>query len=391
MGVMYEYKAIEKSNVASVGVCFAEDSMDLFRQVELKGLILVSYNKKKLKAKKAVEKFSLPFFRSLYQLIFNNIELMAALNIVLSSMQSKESKAIIENIISNISNGLSFSKSLAKFEKYFDLLVVKTIEIAEKTAGLSDALKTIIEYLEFEVSVKNKIKNSTRYPIILLSAVMCVALFWVFFIVPTFANLFSDIGIEMPVITKAILSFRSFCMDNSAILLAALLGSVVYLLFVFKYEGFKRHKQIILQKLPLLKKAKRDSMVLNFFSGMYVMLKEKVNLIDALDCISSLTCSEDIRNIKDFIKNGDSISKAIRRCGVFKDSEVVIIEAGEKAGDLWPAFKTAQDLLKTQINDRSGKIISLIQPMTILFIGGILLIIVYSVLIPMYSKLEIGS
>ena len=379
--ILYEYKAINSSFSFETGLCFAENDQDLLNIFQKKHTNLVSSIIKKSRNKKCIEKFTLPFFRSMHSLILNKVNIILALNITMSSLQDKESKAIIEHIIYSISNGLSFSKALSKFDKYFDLLTVKTIEISEKTASLADALQTIISHLENITKTKNALKNSLRYPLILVSVVLLVTLFWVFFIIPTFADLFNDLNIEIPIITKAILKFRHFCINHYYLLfiiISSICGTTLF------------YKQYIFDKIPFISAMKREAMAFDFFSGMHVLLKEKIDLLDALDCINATHYSGKFSALKNLIKNGNSLSNSMEICGFFSNSEIAIIKSGEKAGALWPGFKTAEEISRNHIKNQSKKIINLIQPLSVLFIGCVMLIIVYSVLVPLYSNLQIN-
>jgi type II secretory pathway component PulF len=129
--------------------------------------------------------------------------------------------------------------------------------------------------------------------------------------------------------------------------------------------------------------------VMNFFSAMEIMIQEKVHLIDGLDCVAGIGNYNEVTTISEDIKNGNSLSSAMKQSGLFSDYELSIIMAGEKVGDLWPSFKSGADMLKLKLNDKSQKIISMIQPATIAFIGILLITIVYSVIIPMYANLEL--
>ncbi len=385
---LYECKVINSSSHLDKALFFASDTAELFALFKEQGVSVISISKKKTSIRKPIEDFSLPFFKSLYPLVSNNIDIITSLNIIQSSFQSQEMKAIVANIIQRIMSGSSLSNALSKFDRYFDLLIVKTIEISERTAGLPEAIGTIIKHLEVNTAVQNEIKNSTRYPIILLIVIAFVTIFWIFFIVPVFSELFADIGIKMPLITRIVIKFRSLCLNHYFAVFLLLSAVAAYFVAVFKYNAWPGHKPKIQKMIPLIGTMRRDSVALNFFSGMHVMLKEKINLLDALDCVSMLTSSKDVATLNETIRRGNSLSQAMRYCRIFKNSEVAIIEAGERAGDLWAAFQAAEEMLRAQVSTRSKKIISLIQPLTVLFIGGLMLIVVYSVMIPMYSQLE---
>lgn len=383
----YKYKFLDKMGCVKIEFNFIENETQLFQYLNDIGGTLISYKKISSKIRRPIEEFTIPFFKNLYQLISNRMELIASLKITEKLFQKEEGRLIVENIIQNIKSGISFSEALSKFDRYFDKLTLKIIEISEKTANLSDSLKNIIVYLESESITKQKIKNSLRYPMILFFGVVFVMMFWILFIVPKFAELFSDIGTELPFLTKCVIKLSSFFQKN---LLIILLIFATLVFFAAKLLKDKKKSEKFLNIIPIVKNIKREIVVMNFFSAMSMMMRGHVNLLDALECQGIIKNFPETKDILLYVRNGTNLTNSMRKCKIFNDYEISIIESGEKSGDLWPAFKSASEMLRMKLNQRSEKIISLIPTITIIFIGILLLVIVYSVIVPMYSNLEIG-
>ena len=383
----YKYKFLDKMGCVKIGFNFIENDTQLSQYLNDIGGTLISYKKISSKIRRPIEEFTIPFFKNLYQLISNHLDLITSLGITSKLFQKEEGRLIVENIIQNIKSGTSFSEALSKFDRYFDKLTLKIIEISEKTANLSDSLKNIISYLESESITKQKIKNSLRYPVILFFCVVFVMMFWVIFIVPKFAELFSDIGTELPFLTKCVVNLSSFFEKN---LLNIFIIISIFVFFIIKLLKDNRKLEKILKNIPIIKDIKREIVVMNFFSAMSMMIKENVNLLDALECQGIIKNFPETKDILFYVRNGTNLTNSMRKCKIFNDYEISIIESGERSGDLWPAFKSASEMLRMKLNQRSEKIISLIPTITIIFIGVLLLVIVYSVIVPMYSNLEIG-
>jgi type II secretory pathway component PulF len=209
-------------------------------------------------------------------------------------------------------------------------------------------------------------------------------IFWFLFIIPRFAELFADMGNELPFITKAVIKVSHFCINNATLLSSVLISVAIYIYVLFKTTNGE-----ILNKIPLIRNIKRDIAVMNFFTEMSLLLKEKVNLIDSLECLENSNVFKYVTKIKEFIKCGNTLANSMKKCKIFQIHEISIIESGEKSGDFWPSFKSSSDILRLKINEISEKIINMIQPITLIFAGGLLILIVYSVIIPMYFNLDI--
>jgi type IV pilus assembly protein PilC len=129
---------------------------------------------------------------------------------------------------------------------------------------------------------------------------------------------------------------------------------------------------------------------MNFFYGISIMLQEKINLLDAIRSIANVEDNIDTEKLEGLIRAGNSLANSMRSCEIFKDYEISIIETGEKAGDLRAAFRSVSDMMRLRLQQKLEQIINLIQPLTIVVIGFILILIVCSIVLPMYSVIDLG-
>ncbi|GHT88937.1 type II secretion system protein GspF [Alphaproteobacteria bacterium] len=377
---LYRYKVIDGFGRVRMGLCFSEDKCGLLDRLGHGFVVYVLDRRSKIRDH--VRTFSLMFFRNLSPLVSAKLDIISALNIVSNLFKDEEKKAIVDHISASISSGVPFSRALAVFDKYFDKLVLKSIEISEETASLQENIQNIIEYLEAKTRFKTKIKTAMMYPMILLFVMLFVVVFWIVYIVPNFVDVFADIGIELPLATKIIMVFRDFLVNKSWIL-APVLGA---LYFVFKLKNINFRE--ILGKIPIFRKHNRDLFVMRFFFSIAIMLKGKVNLVEALECFSNDDNAFNMRRVPETIRSGATLSCALRSVDFFHDHELAIIESGEKSGALWKSFETLANMLRAKIDNNMAKIINLMQPAVIIFIGSLLIFIIYSVLMPLYSNLE---
>ncbi|MDR3031217.1 MAG: type II secretion system F family protein [Holosporales bacterium] len=379
---LYKYKTIDRFGNIVINFAFSSNKENLLRYLKSNDEIVVYIRNQKEKIKNSLQDFTLLFFKNLYPLIANKLDLSTALRIVAELFKNREKKAIVKYIIYLISCGASLSKSLAEFNKYFDGLIIKSIEIAETTATLDVIILNIIEYLEAKLKVKSKIKSAILYPVILFCVMFSIFLFWIIYIVPNFVDLFYDIGIEIPTTTKIIVSFRSFIIYKSwiaFIIVAILLG----------INNIRKYCGGLLRKMPIFNNYARDLFAIRFFFSMKVMLKGKINLIDALKYFANNKNEYNIANVPEIIKKGSTLSVALRSLNLFREHELSIVKAGEKSGALWQAFETVSNILQAKIDEKTTRIISLVQPVSIILIGILLITVIYSVFMPLYSNLDI--
>ena len=215
----YNCKVLNLNGEVIYKKIFAEESTNLFDLFKKSDLLLISATNQKSLIRNPITNFTLPFFKNLSQLVNNKIELIDALKIIANLFKNEEEQLIIETIIQQICLGMNLSQALSKFGRYFDKLSLKSIEVSEKTAELPKTIERIVTHISENLKLQNKIKEAMRYPIILIIFISIAIIFWFFILVPKFVELFYELNIELPFITRVIVSISKFVTKNSLFIL----------------------------------------------------------------------------------------------------------------------------------------------------------------------------
>ncbi|MBQ3945395.1 MAG: type II secretion system F family protein [Alphaproteobacteria bacterium] len=373
-------KTLNKNGEVVAKSVFAEENFDFVEFFKKSDLLFISKMIRKSSIKKPIAGFTLPFFRNLAHLIKNKLNLLEALKIIKNLFKNEEAQAIVSTVIQQIYLGESLSQVLSKFNRYFDRVCIKSIEISEKTAELPDTLEKIVLHLEKKEKLKHRIKESMRYPIILMFFIGCVFIFWLFVLVPKFGELFSEMNVELPAISRIVISFSKMMSDHALYILSIVVG----LVFVLKYV-VNKYKLTTLSS-TFCGKLKRDINIYNFFVAMEIMLYDKINLLEALECTEDII--PQVREVIDSVSSGVTLLSALRRSKILNEYELSIIGAAERAGNLWSAFQSASDISRQNIENKLQRIVAFLQPIAITFIGILLVVFVYAMIFPLYSNLN---
>jgi type IV pilus assembly protein PilC len=380
-------KILDAAGDIKIELVFADSEANLRDRMRRSGASIIHLKPYRSRLHNHSEAFTLPFLKSLLQLVENHLELVTSIDITSQLFSDLESRAICVAIMNNIKNGKSLSKAVADFPNYFNVLAVKIIEVAERTARLPEALRSIISYVSMTVSIRKRLKTAATYPLILLGFAAMIVIFWLLVVVPRFAEMFAETGMELPFLTSCVLSISSFCINHTFILIGILILVISSGVFIIKSKHIRKR---IVKLLPIINNIRREFLVMNFFYGISIMLQEKINLLDAIRSIANVGDDIDTGKLEKLIQNGNSLANSMRSCKIFEDYEVSIIETGEKAGDLWSAFRSVSDMMRLHLQQKLEKIINLLQPLTIILIGLILILIVCSIVLPMYSVIDLG-
>ena len=374
--LLYSCKVLDKYGKVINKKVFAETEANLCEIFSSSDMIFISKSQQKSSIRNPVQEFTLPFFKHFEQLIRNRLNITESLQIIKNLFENEEAQLIIETIIRQIYIGISLSQSLAKFDRFFDKTSVKAIEVSEKTAKLPDAIAKIVTHLSEKQALRHKIRTSMRYPLILCAFITFTFVFWIFVLVPKFADLFVELNVQLPIITRMLIKLSNFVIQYC---LFIVFGFCV-LFFVLRKCNFGKCNIVFFNTL------KREIHVYNFFAAMEIMLHEKINLIDALECVSEL--DHEVISIIHDIKSGIHLSSSIKQHKFLNEYELSIIETGEKSGELWSAFKSAADISKQNIENLSQRIVAVMQPFAIGFLGLLLIIFIYALIVPLYSNLN---
>lgn len=341
---------------------------------------IISIKSKNLKIKSPIATFSLPFFKHLYQLVINKYTLLDALKIVQNCFSDTKA-VIVKFFINQIMQGHALSECLGLFPEYFDQIIIEIIKTAEQSGNLSKSLKNIIQYLNSQLEISNKIKEAIKYPITVLVIVNIILFFWLIVIVPHFKTIFDDLNIQTSFLTNFII-FLSDGLINYNIIVLFILGLMIVLLFLFKHKI----KSIIF-KIPLIKYISTNIIKLKFSESMALMIEEKIDIIDALTCICSIEKFQIYEKIIEFINMGKTLTASLLLTKQFSSYEASIIKIGEKSNTLHTAFNSIKDILSLKISDKFNKIIALLPIILICFVGLLIVILAYATFAPLYSNL----
>jgi type IV pilus assembly protein PilC len=384
---LFRCKTLDPAEGIKVELLCADSEVALRDHLRRSGVSIIHLKPHRSNLNNHSETFTLPFLKGLLQLIENHLELVTAINITSQLFSDPESRAICVAIMGSINGGKSLSKAVADFPRCFNILAVKIIEMAEQTARLPEALRGVISYISMSVDIRKRLKTAATYPLILFGFSMVIVIFWLLVVVPRFAEMFIETGVELPLLTSCVLSISSFCINHPFILIGMILFMVSSGVFVIRSTRLRKR---VIKSLPIISNIRREFLVMNFFYGISIMLQEKINLLDAIRGVVNVGDDIDTGKLEALIRAGNSLANSMRSCEIFEDYEISIIETGERAGDLWPAFRSVSDMMNLRLQQKLEHIIGLIQPLTIIVIGFVLILIVCSIVLPMYSVIDLG-
>ena len=326
-------------------------------------------------------------------LLKNGIRIDRALETAKKGIKNNRLRKIVDEVYDDIRRGTPLSRSLEKNPDVFDPLYVSIVRIGEATGQLADVFADLAANLNFRQKISAKTRQAMIYPSIIFIVCLLSVLFIFNFIVPKFSILFSGTR-DLPIYTDILIRMSDIFRRYQFIMLAAIIGLSILMVRIRKKDRLKRWIDVLALRIPITRQLCYTLENLRFTSSLTILLKSGVVLSEALDyavkSIGNVFLRKQLMIVKDEIKQGKKLSVAMAKTGFLPDMFDGLMEVGEQTGNLSEVFSEMEQRLKGLYEDRVTGLITIIEPIMIIFMGLIVGSVVIVMLLSMVSINDIN-
>ncbi|MGI6748513.1 MAG: type II secretion system F family protein [Anaerovoracaceae bacterium] len=395
---MQEYNCVVKAADGKITKKYktkAIDEVALMKQLKSSGLYLVDY--KKVEERKDIVggnkiKLSLKdiamFSRQLSAMLEAGVTLIKALNILYLQMEKKNVKESIKRLYENVQKGDQLSDALKKQEGVYPEIMISMVEAGEASGRLDSVIAKVADTFEKDVKLRNKIKSSMMYPIIL--AVLCVAvvLILVMKVLPVFMTMFTE-SMVLPLPTRILLAFSDILTGYWYIILLVIAAIVFGIRAYVSTEEGKRKWHSTLLKAPVLGKTITKIAAVRFTRTLGTLLSSGMTLIQSLEIVIKVVGNriimEGLETTKEDIRKGMPLSQSLRKADVLPPLVYSMIGIGEESGTIEDMLDKTSEYYDDEIDNSISKLVSLLEPILIVFMAFIVGFIIISILLPVFE------
>jgi len=392
---LYDYRAIDEQSVVHQGRLNAASTNDIERILSGQGLTLIEAERSgfinfgELFAIRFSQKDLLDFTYMLNMVICSGISILNGLRDLAKGHSNKKMKHVSDILYQGLDAGVSISEVMESQPSIFPPFYVHMVRAGEVSGTLENSLQFLMNYLNWQIEFRKTIRGALSYPItvLVIMGFLMVIIFTVVF--PKMLKLLSGLGADMPLPTK-IMMVISGVMRNHFFTVAA----IAIMLFI-AYTFFKRtdRGQYLIDgailKLPVIGMLVRKINLSRYFKIVATLHASGVNadrtFTIGAEVIGNRVLSESLMSIADALRTGESISDAMRRTGYIQDLVADMVSFAEKTGRLEDALNRASDILDKEVPETIKKLVSLIEPVTMAALGGLVLMLLLSVFLPIYK------
>jgi type IV pilus assembly protein PilC len=333
------------------------------------------------------------FANKLSALVDAGVPIMRSLDLMRRQQKSALFRRALTAITAEVNQGSSLGSAMRRWPKVFDNLSIAMVEAGEAGGVLDETLKRLAKLLEENARLQNQLKAAMGYPITVLVIAILVFLGMTIFLIPTFAEIFDQLGAELPVFTQMMINLSKLLRSTFSIFLV---GGIILAIYAFtRYYATpvgRRQVDGIFLKLPLFGDLLQKTASAQFCRTMSSLSKAGVPIMMSLEILHDTTnnavVGDAIRNSRNDISEGVPLSTALALKRVFPEMMVSMLAIGEETGEMDTMLSKVADFYEDEVSTAVKTLTSLIEPVMIVLVGGIVGSILLAMYMPMFSVFE---
>jgi MSHA biogenesis protein MshG len=331
------------------------------------------------------------FARQMYAIIKSGMPLLRGLRGLAQSTQNTQLRDGLYDVVESLESGRDLASSLARHPTIFPPLLLSMVRVGESTGTLDNAFLRLAEYLGQDQDVQDRVKAALRYPMIVVIMIGLAMGVITVFVIPNFAPLFKALGNDIPWPTRVIMGTSGFVIAHGmALIIAAGFTAVGVRHYLgtpagrYQWDGLKL-------RIPVIGELLRQSILSRVARSLAVSLEAGLPMIQALTLLSRSAgnefMAEKLLRLRDAVERGDSLSRAATTSGIFPSLILQMMLVGEETGELTRLLEEIAGFYQREVDYRLKNLTALIEPILIVFVGGMVLILALGVFLPMWNMI----
>src|ERR1035437_486721 len=401
----FTYKAKNSSVKTVKGQREATDKYELYKLLKGEGLETIFVEEKKRSSfslsllhisfgGKVKTQDKLNFARNLGLMIKAGLALSRALSVLERQSKNKALKKVLNDLIENISKGMSFADTLGKHPKVFPALFISMVHAGEQSGTLSESLKAVADQMDSSYTLTKRIRGAMIYPAVIFSVMIIIGVLMMIFVVPTLLSTFESLGAPLPPTTQFILNLSNiFQKDGIFILVGLILVAIAWWQWSKKPSGKKVIHKLIL-KIPIVGPLVQEINAARTARTLSSLLHSGVEVVESIsitaEVIQNVYFRAVLENAKKTIQKGDLMSK------IFEENEKLypvffaeMLSVGEETGKMDEMLLNVAKFYEDDVDQKTKDMSTIIEPVMIVIIGAAVGFFAISMISPMYSLVNV--
>jgi type IV pilus assembly protein PilC len=393
----YAYTIRDASHAVIEGTAESENIEILRKRLGEQGFDVLDIKQIRSAAKKrvggfgGVKKTDLSIMcRQFSTMIDAGVSLVRCLSVLGEQVNSPKLRAIIADLKVEVEGGQMLARAMEKYPNVFDRLFVGLVRAGEVGGTLEESLQRLSQFLEKDVELRRKVKSALTYPTIVVCFAMAVVLLLMTFILPKFLDMFKDLGIkELPASTQFLQGVSQFILQKWQWAILIVVVTVISVKSFGKTHFGRRLLDRIKLKVPVFGSLNHKVALSRFARTLSTLLSSGVPILSAMETVAGTVSNEIISdaifNARTAIREGEQIADPLAKSRMFPPMVVQMIAIGQESGALDPMLAKIADFYEDEVDAALAGLTASIEPVLIVFLGGIVGFIVISLFMPLIA------
>lgn len=395
----YNYKAMDRNGKPKKGVVEANNEDKAKERLKSEGLIVQEIKEqgaaRKGGGKKVKDKDLAVFCKQFVSVLNAGVTVITALEMMGEQLENKTLQAALREAQAYVQKGGTLADAFKINPKVFPPIMVNMVAAGEMSGNLEVCFERLTTHFENSNALKSKVKSAMTYPIVILVIVIAVVIVLLMTVIPQFAQMFSDLGSELPTATQILINFSEFLQHKWYIVLLIVVAVVAALKFVGKTDAGSLLYAKIGLKFPLFGQLNIKSAAATFSRTLSTLMASGIPLIDSVEQVAKMMNNRIIRDglmdARNQVAKGVPLSKPIRDMEIFPNMLPQMIRIGEETGNIEEMIDKVADYYEMEVNAATDGLTAMLEPIIIVVMGvvvGGIVLCIYSPMLNMYDAID---
>ena len=388
---VFEWEGKDRHGKQVRGELRAGGENQVMASLRRQGVLPSKIKKRRMRSGKSIKPKDIAIFtRQLATMMKAGVPLLQAFDIVGRGNANGSVTKLLNEIRSDVETGTSLSAAFRKHPRYFDNLYCNLVEAGEAAGILEALLDRLAVYMEKTEAIKSKIKSALMYPISVIVVAFVVVAVIMIFVIPAFKEVFSSFGADLPAPTLFVIAMSEFFVQWWWLIFGGIGGGLYFFM-----QAWRRSEKVqmvmdrLLLKIPIFGALIEKSVIARWTRTLSTMFAAGVPLVEALDSVGGASgnslYAKATEKIQQEVSTGTSLTAAMGNANLFPSMVLQMCAIGEESGSIDHMLGKAADFYESEVDDMVAGLSSLMEPIIIVILGGLIGGIVVSMYLPIFK------
>lgn len=388
----FKFDAVDRRGARTQGVLTAPNLQEAYRQVSAVGLqpVRIRQARRAQGSRRRVTSRDIAHFTQQFEVLMQaRLPIVESLRAIGEQENNPRLQSAILDVAKNVDAGRNLSDALAAHRNLFGDVYVETMRAAERSGNMIEALSNLADMLYREYEMRKRVSGALTYPVAVMAWMALALAFLLIAVVPRFAKMFSDRGVDLPLPTKILLFGSDALISWWPVLLLGVAAGVIGVRWAWRKQSYRIMLDALLHKVPVLSQILRDVAIGRFAQVLGLSIRSGLGLIEALDLAGRasgrpLMVSEANR-LADQVKHGGRLADVLLTCSYLPQLTRRMLTAGEEAAELPKMCAVIFGHCEREVAHLARRVTDLIEPLLIVVLAAAVLVIALAIFLPMWN------